>query len=304
MIGYPSGFHSQIRKALSLPKYVGPKKTPHREFILRPRMDLNNSPEIWASEIYHEFRNYLVKASKSNNEIPLFQVSGAHLHLFQKHSDERDVFLAKFGVEAFVTTQDYDPQWDGEKAPGKIKEKGNSIAETIVESALSAEGIIRSIKNQLQSSANKTPLLLPFENFGERQMQSLRDDIFSLNSSGDTAQKMKRIVAQFNTLNKKYKPPNYRGNKLVYRSKNNVFFNPPGRALHGKAVAKLVNGHEINCWVRGTMRFGAPFRPRFHYDCSHRDLKVLRRLRSCHKQEFSMPKDRQHLNIAPNDNLR
>lgn len=93
------------------------------------------------------------------------------------------------------------------------------------------------------------------------------------------------------------------GKRSSFVGKSNLVFKSPGRgsARHGLAPTWEDSGHELSCVIRGRLRFGASFDPRFHYDCDIPNKSI--HLPGCH-QPITVPRKRKHINIAPNDNIR
>ena len=74
-------------------------------------------------------------------------------------------------------------------------------------------------------------------------------------------------------------------------------------ARHGLAPVWGDADHELSCVVRGRLRCGASFDPRFHYDCSGAKERVT--LENCHKAtDHLWVSGTDYVNIAPNDNVR
>ena len=84
-------------------------------------------------------------------------------------------------------------------------------------------------------------------------------------------------------------------------SRRTVFQSPGSHGRHGLAPAWDDASHNAACVIRGRIRFGVSFDPRFHYDCQ------IPRRRSmvfpgCHEPE-KITNHQGHVNVAPNDNV-
>lgn len=152
--------------------------------------------------------------------------------------------------------------------------------------------IVATIHEDLNSRENKTCLLLPPKTFGRGFLQ-VRHRVRDAATSREDPRK---FANSLKTLNVDKSGKHYVGQGgLVYRS--------PSKAgpRHGLAPV-WEDGHQPSCVIRGRLRFGVPFDPRFHYDCQiPRDWH--RRFPGCH-QPLQLPQSRQHANCTPNDNIR
>ena len=88
-----------------------------------------------------------------------------------------------------------------------------------------------------------------------------------------------------------------------YEGSGRLVFMSPSKSgpRHGLAPV-WGDSHEPSCVVRGRLRFGASYSPRFHYDCPLRPGSS-RRFPGCHRPR-TLPPHRRHANVAPNDGIR
>ena len=89
-----------------------------------------------------------------------------------------------------------------------------------------------------------------------------------------------------------------------FRGRSRILFKgqKKGGPRHGMAPMWGDADHEPSCIIRGRLRFGIPYDPKFHYDCDISNLGS-RDLPSCHGVE-TVDKNRTYANISPNDNVR
>jgi hypothetical protein len=175
----------------------------------------------------------------------------------------------------------------------------NELVKKIRKAVRRGERVLRYIKKEVTSNDNKTPLLLPEKNFGEEKIRLLSQGIRVAVNEENFTLKIKALLDDFRASEKKKKIEK----KLCFRNSHLVFVSP-GRNRHG-AMSGELDDHWHVCMFRGYFRFGAPYDPRFHYDC----LPISKRgfckeWLSCHGQDFHLPNGRRHINISPNDNLR
>jgi len=161
------------------------------------------------------------------------------------------------------------------------------------------ESVLAVIAEEVTSRDSKTCLLLPPKNFG-RDIGKVLDCVHSTCLDRQEGEEFKRRLARaFRSLKKVRE-----GGHTYVVGKGGLVFRSPGKAAarHALSPAWATNDHDPSCVIRGRMRFGAPYDRKFHYDC---DLgpRVDRNFPSCHGFKL-VPRDRNHVNISPNDNVR
>ena len=160
-----------------------------------------------------------------------------------------------------------------------------------------ARSAIKKMENALflihqQYSSRSTCLLLPAKNFGPKFSRIVVDAVHKVISHQNN-----QFIKNANDLLSIKQRRGPRKFKI-----NNIEFNPAFHSgMHG--VSPLIGDthHDLSCGVRGRLRFGVPYNPRFHYDCkTGREQKFLD---DCHGPAV-VTNPNSHVNIAPNDNIR
>lgn len=248
--------------------------------------------EDYANELYERLV-YKLKGRRRTAHKPLLAETNLIVLFLQKRDGSDAVLFGKFGVEAFVTPMLVPHVAD--LAMDTRGQRGHVLGKLI----RCARGAIRharlmlpTIHEDLNSRENKTCLLLPPKTFG-RGFSQIGRRVWDAATNREDPRK---FANSLKTLNVAKNGKHYVGQGgLVYRS--------PSKAgpRHGLAPA-WEDGHQPSCVIRGRLRFGVPFDPRFHYDCQiPRDWH--RRFPGCHKP-LQLPQRRRHANCAPNDNVR
>ncbi len=155
-----------------------------------------------------------------------------------------------------------------------------------------ARKMLYAIDEELNGRENKTCLLLPPKTFG-KDFQKVMNRVHEAAANGeDTAS----FVESLKSLRLRRDGRHYEGSGRL------VFISPSKSGpRHGLAPA-WGDGHEPSCVVRGRLRFGASYSPRFHYDCPLRRGSD-RWFPGCHEPR-KLPPHRTHANVAPNDGVR
>ena len=173
----------------------------------------------------------------------------------------------------------------------------NSLVKRAHKSISLASQLLSVIAEEITTRDNRTCLLLPQKNFG-KSARYIPCEIRSGILKGDTYCQFKRRIDRVESQLDKMR----RNSKWFFVGRNGITFRSPGTARHGMAPLPNSPDHPPACGVRGRFRFGAPYDPRFHYDC---DIPRGGRVKSyhCHGNQRK-PFGRSHVNIAPNDNVR
>ena len=215
--------------------------------------------------------------------------------LFLQRSDGSDaVLFRKFGVEAFVTPMLVLPHIAD--MPVDTRGQRGSVVGKLIRGARRAirhaRLMLDTIHEDLNGRENKTCLLLPPKTFGNGFLQVQR----RVWDAATNREDVRTFANSLKTLGVAKSGRHYVGKGgLVYKS--------PSKAgpRHGLAPV-WKDDHEPSCVIRGRLRFGAPYDPRFHYDCQiPRDWH--RGFPGCHKP-LRLPPSRLHANCAPNDGIR
>ncbi len=272
----------------------------YREFTIIPIDEYNSYNNHKIVELYSQIRAFLLQFENKNGPYGFQEeFRGIGLIAFTKSANEKTLFQSTFSPEILVTTEQFPKDWYTVR-----KNNNNSVANThfitLKNASKRLQTAINFIYSRINSGANSTPLLLPTHNFDETELTVLSEKIFAAANMSDPISKIEDAITNFDQKFPK-KLTKVHSNRRIYVNSNGLNFMPPS-ALHGHPVSRLKNHHEPNCWVRGMLRFGAPFNPKFHYDCTKKNLK--RDWRSCHFQNYSIPNEKNHVNIAPNDAIR
>lgn len=290
-------------KTLSTTQILGQRNSRNRIFFFYPRKNFTPLTEEWLERVYEGIRSELISLAGKSSEPPLNELLGIHLKVFHTNELEESTFKNLFGIEYFVSSEEFHPNWYYDFGPHRNIELGSALASQEYQQVLKIEKLLGILRAEIVSARNKTPLLLPFKNFNFDEMSTLRQEVQSVLDSDGLD--IKSIISKFNKRNPK-KKPDTAGKKKSFEVYNNkqLYFTPPGKNLHAAAVHELKEDskHLLSCWVRGVLRFGIPFEPKFHYDCTRKIKKLT--LENCHGEICSLSKARTHINIAPNDFLR
>ena len=159
-----------------------------------------------------------------------------------------------------------------------------------------ATTLLLEIASEVGVRDNRTCLLLPRRNFGD-DFERIAQCVHRAAQDRLTPDQFRRRLRQLVQRLSKTTQGHFRGAaNLILRAP------PKARLRHGVSPTWAAVRHRKSCIVRGHIRFGAPFDPQFHYDC---DIPTghPRDFPSCHSRR-SLPRQRRHANIAPNDNVR
>ena len=205
----------------------------------------------------------------------------------------------RLSVEALVAPlylmPDRDSRWS---KGGQRRKAANSLVRETNLVLTYVRDLLAVISEEITNRENKTCLLLPPKAFGKR-FTAIRDLVVDACRHRYTSEDFRNRIANVG----KSLPQKRVGKRSSFVGKSNLVFKSPGRgsARHGLAPTWENSGHELSCVIRGRLRFGASFDPRFHYDCDIPNKSI--HLPGCH-QPITVPRKRKHINIAPNDNIR
>lgn len=248
--------------------------------------------EEYADDVYNRIVYKLKGHGSASRESLLANINLIVLFL-QRSDGSDDVWFNKFGVEAFVTSM-LVPQ----VADMAVHTRGQrgSVVNRLINDARSAirhaKRMLHMIHEDLNGRENKTCLLLPPKTFGRGFIQVRR----RMQGAATNREDPSRCAKSLKTLQIAKSGKYYRGDGgLVYRS--------PSKAGPRHALGPVwQDDHEPSCVIRGRLRFGAPYDPRFHYDCEIPNDRH-RRFPGCH-EPLRLPSGRRHANCAPNDGVR
>ena len=207
--------------------------------------------------------------------------------------------LTEFGVEALTMAVKL-PQDACFRTPNRRRRAVNFLKQDIQRSMKHAKRLFGVIGEHVRNKDNKTPLLLPPKNFG-RGMDPVFQGVCdaALDRTESEQQFRDRIQKISMSLNKRRQ----RGREYFTGHAGILFKGrKKGGLRHGMAPVWGDADHKPSCIIRGRLRFGVPYDPKFHYDCNIAGLG-RRNFCSCHGVE-TVAANRAHVNISPNDNVR
>lgn len=172
----------------------------------------------------------------------------------------------------------------------------NDFADELVKRATHLRAVARVVSEQT-SVANLTPLLLPLRNFGSRHLEDMFREIFErVACEPDPKTFLKARVEEFL---RKHPRTFAEGAKRNCLSDGVLYFQSPGKALHGFTRHTSREGHDEECLLNARSRLGGDYRHSFHYDCLPVRGKLRAHYDNCHGSPTAPKKT--HVNIAPND---
>lgn len=208
-------------------------------------------------------------------------------------------------VEAFFPTTLMVPvDWQqlSGTAHQEARSKNELLDKLFVATKIAKEALLV-LNEELIQRSNKTPLLLPVRNFRSKEfrdwLNSLQDGLIQ---SEDKTSFLKDAISRIQQNH----PLRKIGSQVrpCYVDDLEVEFHSPGSDRHGLLRWNMGNIHEAHCLIGSRCRLGAPYDPRFHYDCKKGERNLRSNLFGCHSESAVMHEGRPHLNIAPNDFVR
>ena len=253
----------------------------------------------YSEDLYRRFSMELKRHGQIDRSRLLSDVNLVLLYL-DKNDGSESTLLRKFGVEALVVPLKWPKFAETPLATGN--QRGQAVNGLIREGRRAighARNLLAVVAEEITNRDNKTCLLLPCRNFGHQINEifnCVRDAVLSGGGQDEFKKNLDRVSRSLRT--------DHAGRRRYFVGERNLVFKSPGKAgaRHGLAPVWEDPGHDSSCVIRGRLRFGASFDPKFHYDC---DVPKggNRRFSSCHGEK-DMPRGRTHVNIAPNDNIR
>ena len=267
--------------------------------VLLPLERSKGYTDSYSAELYECLAARLKECEQSTRSHLLANTNLALLYLHKNDGSESALFQ-RFGAEALVVPLKWPkfaemPLTTGNQrrqaVNGLIRKGRRVIGHT--------QSLLAVIAEEVTNRDNKTCLLLPRKNFGHKinkVFACVRDSALSEEEGKDKfKQKLDRVSQSL--------PTDHVDRRKYFTGQGRLVFKSPGKAgaRHGLAPTWEDPGHDSSCVIRGRMRFGVSYDPKFHYDCDIKDGN--RSFPSCHGTK-SVPRGRTHVNIAPNDNIR
>ena len=208
----------------------------------------------YATEIYGKIASKLKGHQRPSRETLLADTNLIALFL-QKPCESHRVLLDTFGVEALATPMSVSNLHD---MPMETRSQRGQVVGKLIRNARQAirhaRKMLRAVHDELNCRENKTCLLLPPNTFGSgfRRVQQ------RVWTAAAERQDTSSFVESLKSLHIAKRERHYAGQRgLVFKS--------PSKAgpRHGLPPV-WGDGHEPSCVIRGRLRFGAPYGPRFH----------------------------------------
>lgn len=171
-----------------------------REIIFLPvKYGASYSPQ-YVQELYVSFSEAvkrLLPLDEANVDAPSW-FDGAITIFFQFEEKKPTLLIDTFGVETFVVPARLPSKKLRNNATRNlINSIANDTVRVLRKLIRKSEAVLLAIKKEVTSNANRTPLLLPFSNFGMVDMNNLRDDVMNLIHSNDEFSALRDAVDQF-----------------------------------------------------------------------------------------------------------
>ena len=220
------------------------------------------------------------------------------LLLYIEKENSKEIFI-KFDMEALILPLVV-PDDQLLAIPNTLNQRQhviNVLAEKAEKTIRHGQDLLAIISEEVNNRDSRTCLLLPRRNFG-KDAEQIIDFILNNTSSEDEFRKgLRNISSSLSRVRE--------GRKTYFKDHRGLVFRSLRKSgpRHGLAPVWGDSPHKDSCVIRGRLRFGSPYDPKFHYDCDIRP-KIQRQFVNCHGERVAPPEGRTHLNIAPNDNVR
>ena len=260
----------------------------------------------YATKLHNQFAEKLKSAESANPSDFLSDANLFLLYINKEDGSEKEL-IAKFDAATLILPLAI--SHDALAARSNTPNEKRRIVNRLVGAARGAikhgTNIATMISEEVSNRDNRTCLLLPRTNFGKHAeiVFDFIKEIAALSALRDMGsireefrKRLCRISVSIPTIKK--------GGRTYFKGRWNLVFKSPGnRSRHGLAPGWNDSDHDSSCVIRGRIRFGCSYDPKFHYDCEL-SSQSGRQFPSCHGQKRVLPKGRSHVNIAPNDNVR
>ncbi len=256
--------------------------------------------DSYSEKLYERFSEKLRKRDQSNRHGVLSDVNLVLLYLHKEDGSESTLF-DRFGTEAMVVPLKVSDFADMPATTGNQRRRiVNNLVREGNRALRYARNLLTVIAEEVTNRDNKTCLLLPRRNFGrdiDQVFNCVREAAFTRKGKEEFEKRLKHTSRSLRTVRE--------GERSYFVGQGGLIFRSPGKAgaRHGLAPVWNAVGHDPSCVIRGRMRFGASYDPKFHYDCYIPSGKK-RSFPNCHGAVEAVPRRRRHVNIAPNDNVR
>ena len=256
-----------------------------------------NYTEYYARGLYDRMCAGFRNKEGNDREKLLSGVRLVVVYLTRGNGSEETLFK-RFCVEALVLALRDDVLGDlSWSRASERREIVNRVVHEINQTVRDARKLLDAIAEEISARSARTCLLLPPKNFGRDVTK-----VFDFMKRGDLLRRLtpQEFMSRLNHIAESLTSTRERGHRYFVGRSGLVFRTGP---KHGLPPVWSDEEHLPSCVVRGRLRCGASFDPRFHYDCSNAKARVT--LKNCHgsPDELSVS-GTDYVNIAPNDNVR
>lgn len=278
---------------------------PNRKIIWSPLPEnVNIYTDKYISKLYAKFAKAINELTNESTAERLSPLNASAILIYLDHPKCNGNRVLEAFFPETLTLKVPPPQLPSAPAArSKLQAANYELIRTLSDALKKAGQTLPILKKEITSRDNKTPLLLPVRNFDRDLVGKLLSEIQIAILSMRPQVALREVTDEFERANPKKRLDHDR--KFYFVNPKGLVFKSPGRQnRHGAARQQNNVEHPVTCLIRSRLRLGAPFDPQFHYDCQPLRGALARGWRSCHDQAFSALANREHVNIAPNDNVR
>ena len=241
----------------------------------------------YATKLHNRFAEKLKSAESAN---PSDLLSGANLFLLyaNKEDGSEKELIAKFNAVALILPLaiSHDALATRSNTPNERRRVANKLIEAARGAIKHGTNIATMISEEVSNRDNRTCLLLPRTNFG-KHAETVFDfikEIAALSTLHDMNSVREEFRKRLCCVSASI-PTIKEDGRIYFKGRENLVFKSPGnRSRHGLAPGWDDSDHESSCVIRGRIRFGCSYDPKFHYDC-RLSSRSRRQFPSCHGQK-------------------
>ena len=255
--------------------------------------------EVYAGRLYERLACKLNQRGRRDDPNILSNANLVLLYV-DKEDGTESVLFDCFGIEALIVPLKLPDIVRLPLVTGNQRRRAvNLLNQEGLHAIRHARKLLSVIVEEITNRDNRTCLLLPQKNFGHH-INKVLDCVRNAEIVGPNDDRFKADIGYVS----RNIPSSSEVKGSYFIGRGGMIFRSPGKAYgrHALAPGWGTTGHHSSCVIRGRMRFGASYNPKFHYDCAI-TKEAGRRFPSCHGEE-TVRRGRTHANIAPNDNIR
>ena len=261
------------------------------------KLDLSQSyTEDYAKTLYDRLAIKLKGRELGDRANLLCNVNLVLLYL-DKQDESESALVGRFGIESLMLPLAL-PKITKRSIATQNRRNNmvNQLIKEAVEAIRHSRSLLSVIVEEVTNRDNKTCLLLPPKTFGG-SAQRVIDRVWEAGRKREDATQFKVGLKQV-----AHSLPKHEGR--YFQGHGRLVFQTPAKAgpRHGLAPVWGDGNHNSACVIRGRLRFGAPYDPKFHYDCQI-PKGAKRDFPGCH-EAVRISGAGGHVNVAPNDNAR